>query len=117
LNSYIPNVRSDTETYLTNLLLRFAAGLDNSSLEDQSPQDLMLMRKTGQKLGFGCLNHLTDTYLSESGRQALRPHLDCIIRVIQKCKPFFDPGSKDQSDFLLREQSELLFFSEWLLSY
>lgn len=92
------SIRDNTEKLLLDILLTHYREADVGTPEDdQEREDRIVV----QELGFACLAHLHEVYISPR-QQAVRAALDNVLRVIGHCEPFFDEDNKD--DFLAKKQ-------------
>ncbi|TAQ90895.1 hypothetical protein B7494_g771 [Chlorociboria aeruginascens] len=94
LSDYEPNVRSDTESFLNDLVLSHNPRGLGSSSDIIEPSELII--ESAQKLGINCLDYLHDVYLRQARQPAVRATLINIHNVIELCSQFFNEGNGDE---------------------
>jgi ubiquitin carboxyl-terminal hydrolase 34 len=93
LTYYDASVRSETEDFIQELLLRHGPDVDFGPSDDDVEKSTMITQGT-QKLGIACLDYLDATYV-RSRQTAVRATLVNIEAVIEACREFFAQNSPD----------------------
>jgi len=93
LTYYDALVRSETEDFIQELLLRHGPDVDFGPSDDDVEKSTMITQGA-QKLGIACLDYLDATYV-RSRQTAVRATLVNIEAVIEACREFFSQSSPD----------------------